>query len=261
MKALSTAATGMMAQQRNVEVIANNIANMNTTGFKRSRAEFQDLLYQNISRVGANSSDAGTVVPSGVQIGVGVRTAGVYRITDQGALQQTGNDYDIAINGKGLFQITMPDGSIAYTRAGSFQLDPTGQLVNTEGFLLEPAISIPNEAIDVSINAQGEVQAILAGQTAPSSVGQITIAKFPNEAGLESIGGNLMLETQASGAPNVGTPASTGFGQLLQGALENSNVNAVSEITNLITAQRGYELNSKVIKTADEMLSSANRMR
>ena len=261
MKALSTAATGMMAQQRNVEVISNNIANMNTTGFKRSRAEFQDLLYQNISRVGANSSDAGTIVPSGVQIGVGVRTAGVYRITDQGAPAQTGNDYDLAINGKGLFQITMPDGSIAYTRAGSFQLDPTGQLVNPNGFLVEPAISIPNEAIDVSINQQGEVQVTLAGQTAPSSVGQITIATFPNEAGLESIGGNLMLETQASGAPNVGTPASTSFGMIMQGSLENSNVNAVSEITNLITAQRGYELNSKVIKTADEMLSAANRMR
>ncbi len=261
MKALSTAATGMMAQQRNVEVISNNIANMNTTGFKRSRAEFQDLLYQNIERVGANSSDTGTVVPSGVQIGVGVRTAGVYRISDQGAPQITGNDYDLAINGKGLFQITQPDGSFAYTRAGSFQLDPTGQLVSANGYLVEPAISIPAESIDVSINSQGEVQVQLAGQTAPSTVGQLTLAKFPNEAGLESIGGNLMLETQASGAPNVGTPGSTGFGQIMQGSLENSNVNAVSEITSLITAQRGYELNSKVIKTADEMLSSANRMR
>lgn len=261
MKALSTAATGMMAQQRNVEVIANNIANMNTTGFKRSRAEFQDLLYQNISRVGANSSDAGTIVPSGVQIGVGVRTAGVYRITDQGAPQITGNDYDLAIDGKGLFQITMPDGSLAYTRAGSFQLDPTGQLVNTNGYPVEPAISIPNEAIDVTINTQGEVQVTLAGQPAPSTVGQLTLATFPNEAGLESIGSSLMLETAASGSPNVGTPAATGFGMVMQGSLENSNVNPVSEITNLITAQRGYELNSKVIKTADEMLSAANRMR
>lgn len=261
MKALSTAATGMMAQQRNVEVIANNIANMNTTGFKRSRAEFQDLLYQNIERVGANSSDAGTIVPSGVQIGVGVRTAAVYRIMDQGAIQQTGNKYDLAISGKGMFQITQPDGTTAYTRAGSFQLDPTGQIVTTEGYLLEPAISVPPEAIDVAINSQGEVQVMISGQIAPSTVGQISVANFPNEAGLESIGGNLMLETQASGAAIIGNPGSPGFGTIMQGALENSNVNAVSEITNLITAQRGYELNSKVIKTADEMLSSANRMR
>ena len=242
MKALSTAATGMLAQQRNIEVIANNIANMNTTGFKRQRVEFQDLLYQNIERVGANSSDAGTVVPSGVQIGVGVRTAGVYRIADQGALGNTGNKYDMAINGRGYFRIQMPDGNDAFTRAGSFQIDQNGQLVTP-------------------INASGEVQIKQSGQVNPQTVGTMELALFPNEIGLEAIGGSLMLETQASGAANTGNPGSVGFGSIMQGMLEQSNVNAVGEITDMISAQRAYELNSKVIQAADEMLSSANNMR
>ena len=261
MKALSTAATGMLAQQRNIEVIANNIANMNTTGFKRQRVEFQDLLYQNIERVGANSSDAGTVVPSGVQIGVGVRTAGVYRIADQGALGNTGNKYDMAINGRGYFRVQMPDGNDAFTRAGSFQIDQNGQLVTPQGYLVQPGITIPEDAVDVSINASGEVQIKQQGQVNPQTVGTMELALFPNEIGLEAIGGSLMLETQASGAANTGNPGSVGFGSIMQGMLEQSNVNAVGEITDMISAQRAYELNSKVIQAADEMLSSANNMR
>jgi len=261
MKAMSTAATGMLAQQLNVEVISNNIANMNTTGFKRARAEFQDLLYQNIERVGANSSDAGTTVPSGIQVGVGVRAAGVYRITDQGALSITGNTYDFAINGRGYFHILLPDGSDAYTRAGSFQVDQTGQLVTPQGYIVQPAITVPQDAVDVTVNEQGEVQVKLQGQTNPQVLGQLELALFPNEVGLEAIGNNLMVESQASGAAALATPGQPGYGTVLQGYLENSNVNAVTEITSLITAQRGYEMNSKVIQAADEMMSATNNLR
>lgn len=261
MKALSTAATGMLAQQLNIDVISNNIANMNTTGFKRQRAEFQDLLYQNIERVGANSSNAGTVVPSGIQVGVGVRTAGVYRISDQGALQNTGNEYDIAINGKGYFRIQLPDGDDAYTRAGSFQVDQNGQMVTPQGYPVQPAVNIPDGAIDVLINEQGEVSVKLDGQPDPQELGQLDLVIFPNEIGLEAIGNNMYLESQASGAPTVSTPGEDGYGIVLQGFLENANVNAVSEITAMISAQRAYDLNSKVIQTADEMLQSANQLR
>jgi flagellar basal-body rod protein FlgG len=261
MKALSTAATGMLAQQLNIDVIANNIANMNTTGFKRQRAEFQDLLYQNIERVGANSSDAGTVVPSGIQIGVGVRTAGVYRISDQGALQNTGNQFDVAINGKGYFRIQLPDGQDSYTRAGSFQIDPQGQLVTPQGYPVQPVITIPQGAIDVSINEQGQVSYKQDGTAIPQIVGTLDLSIFANEIGLEAIGSNLFLESQASGAPNTSTPGQIGFGSVFQGFLENSNVNAVGEITSMISAQRAYELNSKVIQTSDEMLQAANNLR
>lgn len=261
MKALSTAATGMLAQQLNIDVLSNNIANMNTSGFKRSRAEFQDLLYQNIERVGANSSDAGTVTPSGIQVGAGVRTAGVYRISDQGSLQNTGNQYDVAINGKGFFRIQLPDGQDAYTRAGSFQVDQNGQLVTPEGYAVQPAVNIPAGTIDITINEQGQINAKLDGQPAPQNVGQFDLAIFANEGGLEAVGGNLYLESQASGAANLSTPGQDGFGSVFQGFLENSNVNAVGEITAMISAQRAYDLNSKVIQTADEMLQSANQLR
>jgi len=261
MKALSTAATGMLAQQLNIDTIANNIANLNTTGFKRQRAEFQDLLYQNIERVGANSSDAGTVVPSGIQIGVGVKAAGVYRITDQGALQSTSNQFDLAISGKGYFSIALPGNQIGFTRAGSFQIDQEGQLVNPQGFPVQPGITIPQGALDVSINEQGEVSVNIDGQAAPQQVGQIDLSIFANEVGLEAIGSNLFLESQASGPPNSGTPGADGFGSVLQGFLENSNVSAVSEITAMISAQRAYELNSQVIQTADEMLQAAGNLR
>ncbi|MNY17618.1 Flagellar basal-body rod protein FlgG [compost metagenome] len=255
MRALRTATSGMLAQQLNVEVISNNIANMNTVGFKRQRAEFQDLLYQNVERMGAQSSTQGTVVPTGIQIGAGVKAGSVYRITEQGSPTRTGNPYDIAIDGKGYFQITMPSGEIAYTRAGNFAVNGEGQLVTEDGYAVEPAITIPQDAIDVSISKSGQVQVTTQGQTAPQVVGQLELATFFNEAGLEAIGDNLLLETAASGAATIGAPNEVGYGHLIQGYTEASNVDAVSEITNLIVAQRAYEMNSKVITTADEMLS------
>ncbi|MGH7021939.1 MAG: flagellar basal-body rod protein FlgG [Brevundimonas sp.] len=255
MRALRTATSGMLAQQLNVEVISNNIANMNTVGFKRQRAEFQDLLYQNVERMGSQSSTQGTVVPTGIQIGAGVKAGSVYRITEQGSPTRTGNPYDLAIDGKGYFQITMPSGEIAYTRAGNFAVNGEGQLVTEDGYAVEPAITIPQDAIDVSISKSGQVQVTTQGQTAPQTVGQLELATFFNEAGLEAIGDNLLLETAASGAATIGAPNEPGYGHLLQGYTEASNVDAVSEITNLIVAQRAYEMNSKVITTADEMLS------
>jgi flagellar basal-body rod protein FlgG len=250
----------MLAQQTNVEVIANNIANQNTTGFKRQRAEFQDLLYQTDRRAGAQSSDTGTIVPVGVQIGIGVKTAAVYRITTQGNLTTTSNPLDVAIQGRGFFQILQPDGTTAYTRAGSFQLSPTGQIVTADGFTVQPGITVPQNTVAISINASGQVQAQVAGQTAPQTVGQFQLANFPNEAGLEALGNNLFLETPASGAPITGNPTSIGFGALNQGLLETANVDIVSEITNLITAQRAYEMNSKVIQTTDQMMTSLNQI-
>jgi flagellar basal-body rod protein FlgG len=261
MRSLNIAATGMLAQQLNVEVISNNIANMNTTGFKRQRAEFQDLLYQSEERVGTNSSDTGTIVPSGVQMGLGVKTAAVYRIGQQGNLVSTDNTYDVAIQGKGFFKITLPSGDTAYTRAGSFQLSPQGQIVTTEGYTVAPGITIPANTISVTIDASGEVLAKVDGQVAPQNVGQLELATFPNEAGLEAKGDNLLLETPASGTATTSTAGSPGVGTILQGFLETSNVNVVQEITNLITAQRAYEMNSKVIQASDEMLRTLTSMR
>lgn len=261
MKALSTAATGMLAQQMNVEVISNNIANMNTTGFKRQRAEFQDLLYQNVERVGAATSNAGTVAPSGIQIGVGVKAGGVYRITSQGSLTETGNPYDVAVSGRGYFGVQMPDGTDGYTRAGSFQVSDQGQLVNTDGFPIAPGISIPPESVDVIINNVGQVQVKLAGQVQYNQVGQLELNNFPNETGLQALGGNIYQETPASGAALLGAPGDPGFGTVQQGFVEISNVNPVSEITALISAQRAYEMNSKVITTADEMMNTTSRLR
>ena len=255
MRALRTAASGMAAQQLNVEVISNNIANMNTVGYKRQRAEFQDLIYQNVERMGAQSSSQGTVVPTGIQVGLGVKAGSVYRITDQGTPTQTGSDYDVAIDGQGYFQISLPSGEIGYTRAGNFSLSGEGQLVTEDGYAVEPAISIPQDAVDVIISKTGQVQVISAGSPEAAVVGQLEIATFFNEAGLEAIGDNLLLETAASGPATTGTPGETGFGQLLQGYTEASNVDAVTEISALIIAQRAYEMNSKVITTADQMLS------
>lgn len=261
MRSLSIGATGMLAQQLNVEVISNNIANMATTGFKRQRAEFQDLLYQNIRRVGAQSSDAGTVVPTGVQVGAGVRTAAVYRINDQGNVTVTDNPLDIAIRGKGYFEVTLPNGDTAYTRAGSFQLNSEGVLVTSDGFALNPQITIPQQTVDITVNASGEVLAKLDGQVQPQNVGRIQLAVFPNEAGLEALGDNMFRNTPASGDAQTGNPGDPGYGRLLQGSLETSNVNMVAEITNLITAQRAYEMNSKVIRTTDEMMTTVTQMR
>lgn len=260
MRALSIAATGMAAQQTNVEVIANNLANMNTTGYKQQIAEFQDLLYQNVQQPGAQSSDANTILPSGIQLGTGVTTAAVARVTTQGALQTTTNPYDVAIQGAGYFRITMPDGTFSYTRAGNFALSPTGQLVTQAGYPVAPGISIPANATSVQINAQGQVQAQIPGQTALQTLGQLELDRFPNEAGLNAVGGNLFLETASSGAPQAGVPGSTGYGTVQQGYLESSNVDPVSEITSLITAQRAYEMNSKVVTAANDMLQQTANM-
>lgn len=261
MKSLSVAATGMLAQQLNVEVISNNIANMNTTAFKRQRPEFQDLLYQNLRQIGSQSSDTGTILPTGVQLGSGVKTASVYRIPEQGNVTSTDNQLDLAIQGRGWFKIELPNGDEAYTRAGTFQRSATGEIVTAEGYTVSPGIIIPDDAISVSINDSGQVEVKISGSVTPQNVGQFELYAFPNDAGLEGLGDNLFLETPASGAPVTGFAGQAGFGTLLQGFLETSNVNAVAEITALITAQRAYELNSKVITTSDEMMASVNQMR
>jgi flagellar basal-body rod protein FlgG len=261
MRALDIAATGLQAQQTNVEVISNNIANMSTTGFKRRRAEFQDLIYENMRRVGSQSSDQGAVLPAGAQIGLGVRTAAVYRIAEQGSLVQTQNRFDLAIRGNGYFPVTLPSGEIAYTRAGSFGLSPEGTIVTADGFPVGAGITVPAAARDVTINAAGEVLAKLDGQVQPQNVGQIQVAIFANEGGLEAIGDNMLLATPASGQAQLGAPGAVGFGQMMQGFLEQSNVNVVQEITNLITAQRAYEMNSKVITTGDQMMATLTQMR
>lgn len=261
MRSLSISATGMLAQQTNVDVISNNIANMNTTAFKRQRAEFQDLLYQQISRPGAASAGTEARTPSGIQLGAGVRTAGVYRIAEQGAMTQTSNRYDLAIDGQGYFTIDLPSGETAYTRAGSFQLSDQGELVTSEGYRVQPGITIPQGVVDVVVSKTGEVQVKLPDSPQLQTVGQLQLATFVNEAGLEAMGSNLFKETAASGQATLANPGEPGFGTLTQGFLEASNVNAVSEITALITAQRAYEMNSRVLKTADEMLSTTSQMR
>jgi flagellar basal-body rod protein FlgG len=261
LRSLDIAGTGMQAQQTNVEVISNNIANMSTTGFKRRRAEFQDLVYQNLRRVGSNSSDTGTIVPSGAQVGLGVRTAAIYRINEQGNLQQTSNSLDVAIQGNGYFQVTLPTGETAYTRDGTFSLSPTGQIVTAEGYPVAPGITVPTTATGININASGEVQVTQDGTTAPTTVGTIQLAVFPNDGGLEAKGNNLLLASAASGNPVTGNPATPGYGSVLQGFVETSNVNVVTEITNLITAQRAYEMNSKVITASDQMQQTLTNMR
>lgn len=261
MRSLDIAGTGMQAQQTNVEVISNNIANMTTTGFKRRRAEFQDLIYQNLRRAGANSSDTGTIVPSGAQVGLGVKTAAIYRINEQGNLQQTSNSLDIAVQGNGYFQVTLPSGETAYTRDGTFSLSPAGEVVTADGYIVQPGITVPGNATSVTINGSGEVQAKLDGQTAPALVGTLQLAVFPNDSGLDAQGSNLFVASTASGNAVTGTPGSPGFGTTMQGFVETSNVNVVTEITNLITAQRAYEMNSRVITTSDQMLSTLTNLR
>ncbi len=261
MRSLDIAGTGMQAQQTNVEVISNNIANMTTTGYKRRRAEFQDLLYQNLRRVGSNSSDTGTVLPSGAQVGLGVKTGAIYSINEQGNLQQTSNSLDVAIQGKGYFQVTLPSGDTAYTRDGTFGLSPAGQIVTADGYPVAPGVTVPPNAQSVTINGTGEVQATIAGQAAPTTVGTLQLANFANEAGLEAAGANLLTASAASGNPVTGNPGAAGFGTVMQGFVETSNVNVVSEITNLITAQRAYEMNSKVITASDQMQSTLTNLR
>jgi flagellar basal-body rod protein FlgG len=264
MRALYTAATGMAAQELRVEVISNNIANMQTTGFKRQRAEFQDLMYENLRRVGSNTSAQGTKLPIGLDIGAGVKTVGTPRIMTQGNLLPSDGQLDLAIRGDGFFRILLPDNLTAYTLAGSFQLDDQGRLVTSEGYLVDPAITFPQNASNIAINHQGEVSAMLPGQTNPTVLGQIQLARFVNPAGLEATGDNLYIETASSGAPQTGNPGdqTTGLGTVLQNQLEQANVNAVTEMSDLITAQRAYAMNAKVVTAADDMLQqTANMMR
>jgi len=261
MNALSIAATGMQAQQTNVDVISHNIANMNTTAYKRQRAEFEDMLYQNIERPGATSSASGNVMPLGIQLGVGVKTDAIARETEQGGMNNTNNPYDLAIDGRGYFQVSLPSGQLAYTRAGNFAVNADGQLVTSDGYPVEPAITVPPEATAVSISRDGIVNATLSGQTQPQQLGQLEIANFINPAGLEAMGDNMFLETPASGTATTATPGQPGFGTLMQGYLELSNVNAVEEISSLIVAQRAYEMNARVITAADEMLQTTTQVR
>lgn len=261
MRSLDIGATGMLAQQMNVDVISNNIANTTTAGYKRRRASFQDLIYQNINKPGATSSNADTTVPAGLQLGLGVRTGSVYRINEQGPIQITENPLDVAITGEGFFQVQLPNGETAYSRDGSFQLNQDGELVTTQGYLIDPGITVPQDAINIQINTSGEVLVSLPNQIATANVGQIQLANFVNPAGMDAIGDNLFLETDASGAPVIGTPGEDEFGQTRQNAIEQSNVNVVEEITELITAQRAYEMNSSVISTSDEMLQTVTQLR
>jgi flagellar basal-body rod protein FlgG len=261
MLSLDIGATGMLAQQMHVDVISNNIANMSTTGYKRQRPEFQDLIYQNRQRPGSTSSDVGTVVPSGIQVGLGVKPGSIYRIMEQGSMQITQNPYDLAINGKGYFQVQLPDGETAYTRAGNFAINNNGDLVTSQGYLVQPSINIPENAENVVINDSGEVLVKLPNVVAFANQGQIQLATFANEGGLEAIGDSLFKETTASSSPTTGNPQDPGFGLIEQGVRENSNVNPVEEITNLITAQRAYEMNSKIIQTSDEMMNTVSQLR
>ncbi len=257
MRALWIAKTGLDAQQTRMSVVSNNLANVNTTGFKRDRPVFQDLLYQTVRQPGAQSSE-NTQLPSGLLIGTGVRTAATEKLFTQGNLTQTQNSLDLAIEGRGFFEILMPDGSVAYTRDGSFQLDSQGQVVTSNGYSLQPGITIPADTLSITIGTDGTVSALVAGQSAPSNIGQITLTDFINPSGLQARGGNLLSETAASGAPQSATPGSDGLGQLVQGSVETSNVNVVEELVNMIETQRAYEINSKAIATADGMLQFIN---
>jgi flagellar basal-body rod protein FlgG len=261
MKALYIASTGMSAQETNVEVISNNIANMRTTGYKRQRAEFQDLLYQQIRRSGSATSGQGTIAPVGIEIGSGVKTAATPRVMSQGTPTPTEKELDVAVRGEGFFIVNLPDGRTAYTRDGSFERSADGQLVNVDGYAIQPGITIPDDATSVSISADGTVEAFLGSSTVATQIGQLQLARFVNKAGLASAGNNLFLETASSGPAQVGTPNSEGVGDLLQGYLEASNVNSVTEIADLIAAQRAYEMNARVISGADEMMQATSQLR
>lgn len=259
-RALWTAASGMEAQQLNIDVIANNLANVNTVGFKRSRADFQDLLYQTLKLPGTSSS-ATSEVPTGEQIGLGVKPVAIQKLFLQGDYQQTQNDLDVAIEGDGFFQVLQPNGEIAYTRAGSFKKDSEGKIVTSDGYAVEPAVTIPTDSTAITIGSDGTVSVVQAGSTTSNIVGKIELAKFANSGGLNSIGRSLFLPTTSSGDAVTGTPGETGYGTLSQGYLEMSNVNVVDEMVNMIIAQRAYETNSKAIQAADDMLSQANNIR
>ena len=261
MKALQIAATGMAAQQMRVDVVSNNLANMSTTGYNARRADFADLHYEQLARPGSVTAEDGSMLPTGVQLGLGVRPAAVSVVLAQGSLSQTGGDLDLAIDGQGLLEVTLPSGASAYTRDGALQRSGDGQIVTAEGYPVAPGITIPAEARSLAINAAGEIWAKFADRMEPELLGQITLVGFANEKGLEAIGSNLFLESGASGPPLPGTPGVDGLGTLRQGYLEESSVDAVREVTELIKAQRGYELNAKVLTAADQMLSATTQVR
>jgi flagellar basal-body rod protein FlgG len=260
MRALHTAATGMMAQELNVQVISNNIANMRTTGYKRQRAEFQDLLYEHVRRIGTQTSTQGNILPVGIDLGGGVKTVGTPRLMTQGTLSQTGADLDLAITGEGFFKVQMPDGTFTYTRDGSLSMDSQGRLVTPAGNVVQPGITIPSNSQSITINSVGQVSVTVPGSTTPTVLGQIAMTRFLNKAGLQAIGDNAFVETPASGTPQDGVPGTDGYGTLTQGNLEQANVEAVTEITDLIAAQRAYEMNGKVITAADQMLQSTSQL-
>lgn len=260
MRALYTAATGMMAQQLNMDVTANNLANVNTSGFKHSRADFQDLLYQEMRPAGTQVAD-GAQTPTGIEVGLGVKAGATETMFEQGTFQNTGNKLDVAIEGEGFYKVLLPDGTAGYTRDGSFKKDSQGKLVNSDGYAVQPEITIPADAIDVSVGKDGTVSVVRGAGKAPEQIGKIGLTRFANNAGLEHIGGNNFRETAASGTATEGVAGQEGFGTLSGGFLEGSNVQIVQEMVNMITAQRAYEVNSKAIQTADEMLSTANQLR
>jgi flagellar basal-body rod protein FlgG len=259
-RSLYTGASGMIAQQMNVDVIANNLANVNTIGFKKSRADFEDLLYQTV-RAPGTTSNSGAQVPTGIQVGLGVKPAGITKLFQQGTPQNTQNEMDVSIEGKGFFQIQKPDGSIGYTRAGNFQVDNTGQIVSIEGYPLYPTVTVPQDTTVLSIDAQGKISATQPNSGTPTVLGQMELANFINPAGLSSEGKNLLKETDASGPPVTGLPGSNEMGTVLQGFVEISNVSVVEELTQMIMAQRGYEVNSKAVTASDEMLQTASNLK
>lgn len=259
MRSLSIAKTGLEAQQTQLDAITHNLANTATNGYKRSRVVFEDLLYQNLRQAGAPSS-AQTELPTGLQLGTGVRSVATARNFSQGGLTQTGNNLDLAVNGQGFFQVQMPDGTTAYTRDGAFQVDAQGQLVNSNGYLINPGITMPANTQSVTIARDGIVSVTVAGTTAPQQIGQIQLANFMNPAGLDPRGGNLFAETSASGSPQTGNPGANGLGVINQGVVESSNVNVVEELVAMIQTQRAYEINSKAIQTSDQMLARLTQL-
>jgi len=261
MQALYIASTGMAAQEQNVNVISNNIANMRTTGYKRQRAEFQDLLYQEYRRAGTTTSDSGTQVPVGIEVGSGVRIAATPRVMSQGSVVASDKELDMAVQGEGYFMITLPDGRTAYTRDGSFERDATGKLTTVDGYEVQPGITIPNNANSVTVSPDGIVSAVIGTASTPTQLGQLQLARFVNKGGLESIGNNMFTETAASGSAQVGVPNADGTGNIMQSYLEEANVNAVTEIADLIAAQRAYEMNARVVTGADEMLQTTSQMK
>ena len=258
MQALRTAATGMAAQELNVQVISNNIANINTTSYKKQTAAFQDLIYEHVRRVGAQASDQGTILPVGIDLGGGVKTVGTPRSMTQGTLSMTGNDLDVAVTGEGFFKIQMPDGTYQYTRDGTFQMDNQGRIVTAQGNPVQPTITIPNNSSGITVNAQGQVSVTLPGSTTSQIIGQIGLTRFINKGGLNPVGSNQYTDTPSSGPPQDGIANAEGYGSITQGSLEQSNVDVVSEMSNLITAQRAYEMNAKVISAADQMLQTTS---